>query len=799
MELINLYTNRILLIKILAMVLFHILLCVPLAAQVDTIHNLNIAAQSDGQNVSIRWVPSDDKTWMEANATGYELSRYTIVRNGNPVDVKKLESTKVVLNSSILPLTEAEWTSQFPNNDPANLASAALWGLDTTTVVSTNPTLADAVNNRDAMNTRFLLALLAAEQDFDVATGLGLAFVDVNTRPNSTYMYVLSLNSTQPEFDGLSTSINVEVSNIPILPSPIEVGGEGLDMACLIHWDIEAVKENYSTFNIERSIDGVNFTKINNTPFLYATGEGGETSVATYRDSLPDNTNTYYYRILGNTPFGTQGPPSAMVSVMGKPSRLNLNVTIDSVIQVNNSAIINWRVSDESLLTDVVNFYVYRSTKSDKGFEKIDNKAIPPNRVFRRDANAPKFAYYQVEAVDINDYSYLSNIVFYQEPDSIPPAIPTGITGEFLTSSLVKLDWDANSEEDFKGYRVFVSNKDESIYTQVTRNVVKEPSYTFEIDDSFLVDSIYFKVLSTDFNDNYSERSVCLPLARPDITPPSKPVLHKVTPTPAGIEVGFRFSSSADVDYHTLERKGATTGWETILNIPKSEQATYEVNLNPSAIAATCYIDTTVLGRVEYQYRFNAFDLNANVSTSKPVFVRPYDNGVRGYIENFVINVNCVPLDTVPNQGGFDLMNEILTGYFITDEIDIPLAAGLVTWNVITAADYTAIQAMTPLEAYQFLDFKKLEYWGAALLVISQLNWTYASLDQLKDFQIYRSAENSALMLYKTIGIEELDDFIYQDLDVKAGGRYFYQIIARHTDGGHSIPSKLLTVKVPNS
>ena len=351
-----------------------------------------------------------------------------------------------------------------------------------------------------------------------------------------------------------------------------------------------------------------------------------------------------------------------------------------------------------------------------------------------------------------------------------------------------------------KGYRVFLANKDESIYTQITSKPVEEASYTYEIDDSFLVDSIFFKVVATDQNDNYSERSVCLSLERPDVIPPSKPVLQKANPTPAGIEVGFKFSTSEDVDYHTLERqKVSSGGWETVLHIPKDEESNYSTNLTPNAITNTCYLDTTILDRAEYQFRLNAYDLNANVSTSKPVFVRPYDNGVRGYIEDFVINVSCFPTDSVPNQGGYDLLDEIFLNYFVTDEIDITLAAGLVVWNVITAAEYSDLQTMTDLEAYQFLDAKKIAIWGEQLIATSQLNWSYNVSDLIKDFQIFRSAENSALMLYKTIPIEDLEDYSYQDIDVKPGGRYFYQIIARHVDGGHSETSKLLTVKVPSS
>jgi len=762
---------------------------------------LKIAAQSNGNSVSLRWVPGDDKIWEEANAVGYKLIRYTLVSQGVPVPPESFQSTKLVLEESMMPLTESQWASQFSNNDAANLASAAVWGLDTTNVVSASPTLADAVNNREAMGTRFFLSLLSAERDYDVAQGLALAYVDNNVSPGDSLMYLVKLNSSLVEYENTNASIVVDVNTMPNLPSPTDLSTEGLDLSAMINWDIESIQEYYSTYDIERSTDNRTFVKVNNTPFLFASGEGNESSIATYKDEIPDNTTTFYYRVIGNTPFGTSGPPSQSVTVTGKPPRLNFNFTLDSAWQFDgNRVTVNWTVTDPSLLSSINGFNVYRSTKSNKDFVKLNAGLGASDRDFYPDRNPIKRAYYQIEAVDNNNYSYLSNIVFYQEPDSIPPAVPVGLSGGFLTSSLVQLEWTPNTEVDLKGYRVFVANKHESIYTQVTSKPVEEASYTFEIDETFLVDSIYFKVIATDQNDNYSERSICLPLERPDVVPPSKPVLHKANPTPAGIEVGFKFSSSPDVDYHTLERKKVSSGaWENVLNIPKNEESNYSTNLTPNSVTTTCYLDTTILDRAEYQFRFNAYDLNANVSTSKAVFVRPYDNGFRGNIEDFVINVNCFPTDSVTNQGGYDLLDTILTNYFITDEIDLALAAGLVAWNVITGAEYNTLQTMTDLEAYEFLDARKIATWGEQLIAISQLNWVYDVADLIKDFQIYRSAESSALMLYKTIPLDELEDYVYKDIDVKPGGRYFYQIIARHIDGGHSDPSKLLMVKVPNS
>jgi len=83
-------------------------------------------------------------------------------------------------------------------------------------------------------------------------------------------------------------------------------------------------------------------------------------------------------------------------------------------------------------------------------------------------------------------------------------------------------------------------------------------------------------MVAGDGHDNYSDFSTILALARPDIIPPSRPVLYKATPTPAGIELGWAFSSSDDLARHELQRKNINvTDWETVLTITPEQADNY--------------------------------------------------------------------------------------------------------------------------------------------------------------------------------------------------------------------------------
>jgi len=158
----------------------------------------------------------------------------------------------------------------------------------------------------------------------------------------------------------------------------------------------------------------------------------------------------------------------------------------------------------------------------------------------------------------------------------------------------------------------------------------------------------------------------------------------------------------------------------------------------------------------------------------------------------------------------------------------------LVAYNIITADEYNTLIDQTAYDIHVFLNDRKLEVWEGLIVATVDLSWTYTDLQQLKDFQIYRSAEGSAVMLYKTISVEEMPSttpvesqrdevststttpvesqrdevstsaatqhklFQYTDEDVFKDRRYFYQVMARHTDGGFSEISNPKMVKVPD-
>ena len=759
---------------------------------------LKLLAQPNAQadTMLLRWVVSDPTTWKDGVAKGYTLTRFTTHINGTPLSGTAIRDSVVELSNTLYPLSESTWDSQFPNNNFAKVAKGTLYETDSSTVISNPdaPKLADAVNTQTSEEARFLFALFAAEQDFEVAKGMALAYCDATVQAGHTYIYRLSINGTE-----LSTAISIAADNNLALPPIDSITAEGMDRAIALEWNTVNTEEYYSSYSVERSTDGVNFSSLSKLPFIFASDSEADPTTAVFRDSIPSNNTSYYYRVCGRTPFGTKGPPSPVVEAQGIPPRITpFFISIDSQQIGQNEVILHWETFDDALEPQMQGFNLYRSENTTSAFEPVnDNIIAASNRSFT-DSDPLPVGYYILEAVDENNYGYESSAVLVQLPDSIPPAIPTGLTGQFVSSDRVQLTWQANTEADFKGYRLFVANAKASNYIQITPQPVATEQFVYEIEPNFIVDSIYFKILSTDQRDNYSEKSACFALRRPDIVPPSTPVLQKVNPTPAGIELGWKFSSSTDVAYHILERKPINApGWATVLKIAKTEETQYQENLAPESIAATCFIDTTNLARRGYEYRFKAYDQDNNRSSSEVIAVRPFDNGQRGIIENFAAKAECLPVGTIDKQEGYDVLARILDEYQYGGIINQDSLLKLTMWQIISNEEYELLKEQDPYEAKVFLDKRKLEIWEGSIVAQVNLAWGYAEQEQLKDFQIYRSAEGSPIMLYKTLPLEIMTGYGFLDEDVQPNRRYYYQIIARHADGGFSEKSRTLMVKVP--
>lgn len=736
--------------------------------------SLHILGQYSEGKIQLRWIPSDHRTVLHMCEVGYSLERITLGDANGDYDFDQQHNSRVTLVENLKPLTSVEWDNKYgADHDVAMLSKKLLYDTSEDVMPSENPSFMDAVNNERLLESKHLFLMLAADRDFEVAQDLAFGFEDETVLPGFEYGY--TIRPTDLEADSGTKVGYFAVSTLEIIEYPrASINGYGQTNAVAISWDIENLSKHYSSYDIERSDNGILFEKVNPEPFVYMSSAKEVENQAFYKDSLPNNDDTFYYRVLGRTPFGTLGPASDTIEVKGIPPRLYTQFFIEEHEVSNGNALLKWEYLDDSYTDSIARFDVFTSRSATKNFVKVNDVAIPSDARSYLVQDMADVGYYKLLTTDTNGHEYESFSVLIQLPDTIPPAIPTGLIGEYRTDSDLFLEWEENTDEDLKGYRVFVCNDRNGQYIESTNYPLLTNKFTHFTDPKFAADSVFVKLVAVDNRDNHSEKSEAIGFARPDVIGPAAPVLAKAMPTPTGVELGWEYSKSDDVSLHIVQRKYASSGnWTDILEIPNDEQANYVTQ--GTGIGNTCYIDTSYGAVRPYDYRIIAIDDNDNKSMSKVVEVKPFSSGVGAEVTGFSL----------------DLEEE----------------------EVTANAEYQ--QAMINLQQAGYDVQAMRGVGGPPKSYDAVLTWRYDLDNTVQDFQILRGISGGPVQVFRTISLAEAlghengdaeifgtvgeTTLSFKDEELLKGKRYFYQIMARHTTGKTSQRSNTLSKKVPNN
>lgn len=774
---------------------------------------LNVLTQSDGTAIRIRWSINDYDIWRLANANGYKIRRTVYARDSTQLTLTEQLQNSVILAEDLRPLAEGNWAGQFTGDDRGIAAEQILYSDEWDIEVTGSPTFADAVQTQQMNENRLFFAHFLADQDFALAEGLALGFEDNTAIAGEEYVFTVLINNTSAENGRLAGSSFGDLSNQgEELLMPEELSVEGLDKKIIIGWSMEDIDQQYTSFDILRSTDGQNFTPANTAPFIFGTDDQADAKRAYFADSLGNN-GTYFYQVIGRTPFGIEGPPSETIEGTARPPRLTVQLFVDSLELDTAYAWLGWEGLNSAYTDSLTAFRLYRSLDIDGPYDLLTQTDLAPTARHYQDDAPLSSAYYILEAVDAYGHQYQSPPKFVQLPDLSPPIAPQGISG-VDEEGIVNLSWQANTEEDLEGYRIYRSFVRNGQFVLVSAGTIPENSYSDDLKTSVLTDSVYYRIQASDLRSNYSVYSPIIAVQRADITPPALPVLHKATPTPAGIALAWRYSSSDDVAYHELQRKPKDApGWEALLQIGNEERDQYVLE-DSSQITGICYLDESLLERREYDYQFVAFDEGGLAAGSEIVTVRPYDSGQRGSIENFQIQSACewVNVNSPIDLALKDKMDQVITEYEATNTIDVALRnstiMGLEMAGIIENTEMAAWQAYPDLQFYNEINTLHADYEAGATTQVCaiNLNWAYEMEASVTGFQIHRSRRGSRMKLYKTLPIDFFfangaptsgnQSFSFSDEEIETEIRYVYKIMAVHSDGGYSEVSRPLTLVV---
>lgn len=600
-----------------------LLLSTALSAQTpDTLRILARATPVSGSEIWVRWAPADIATWRFGNVHGYRVVRYATVKDGQVLTLEEYQGTETAFDPLYL-LTENEWEAMADTSDLAGIAAGSIYGDSLDLLPASGGTMLNVYNKSKELETRFGWSLFAADQDFNIAKAMGLGFADNTVQENWEYVYFVEPYELQGGEIVEKGFAQATAATPEPLPQPENLGYTPADRGALIQWD-PGISE-FSSFDIQRYDDeSDSFVKVNTSPVVYVAGSSaGSLGQASFFDSLADNSTTYIYRVVGRNPFGQMSPPSDTLHVKGQHPRLDFTWHIDTVMETEHYIDVAW-VFPAALESQITGFEVLRGDDTEGPFERISgaNPLGAGTRTFR-DNNPHPSNYYLLRTTDLNDYAYATFTHLGQLVDLTPPEAPLWVQGVCDASGLVHLNWAASTSADVMGYRVFTSNVQTGDFQQATSRWVADTFFNDVINLKTLTEQVWYGVKAIDRHQNQSAMSAPAMVQRPDIVPPSPPIITNHTASGNAVVFQFEMSSSSDVVKYIFERKlPGTPNWEALTSFPASAPQ-YQ------------YADASGDKRRWYEYRLLAEDEAKLRSSSVIVRTKKLDDGMRAPVQNF--------------------------------------------------------------------------------------------------------------------------------------------------------------------
>jgi fibronectin type 3 domain-containing protein len=378
--------------------------------------------------------------------------------------------------------------------------------------------------------------------------------------------------------------------------------------------------EDYAGFQVERSADSVNYTIVSQAPLISVASNSTGNNEIIYRDSLPENNRTYYYRARGITFFGSLSDPSNTISGKGRPA-FREYPHIDSTTIIGNKYVrLKFGMPAAFDAKQLKGYVILRGTEKKGKYLAITQGLLSREADHYTDEKPEIAAYYKICAINAYGDSSFSFSSYARLADDVPPLPPQELKGAIDTSGAVILQWKANTEPDLLGYRVFRCNTEKEQPVELTKTLFKEPKFSDRIELKTLTKSIYYTVRAVDKTYNNSAYSTFCSLKRPDKIAPAEPVFKKAACSDSSIQVMWIPSSSIDVTHYKLLRKVNGQIWSLV----KEWQAKDSLRM---------YTDTAIVIGNIYEYRLEISDETKNMSsaTSQPVsyfpsFARPIKN-----------------------------------------------------------------------------------------------------------------------------------------------------------------------------
>ncbi|MBC9932773.1 hypothetical protein [Chitinophaga qingshengii] len=587
---------------------------------------VQLIARAGSNSILLRWAATTPRAWKLCNQYGFELWRYTVVRAGKVLDQPEVRQ---VYAFPFKPKPLKEWEGPSQKDQYAAIIAQAIYGDKFEVTGGDDKGIAKLVNQSQELEQRFSFSLYAADHSFAAARLAGWGWEDVHVKPDEKYLYRIRplVPASKMKID--SGGVFIGLKDHQPLPAVTDLGALFGDRSVVLSWDYSLLTSYYVSWAIERSVDGKTFERVNRTPVTNFNNKDQRPSPRMYFiDSLRDNHTVYYYRVRGLSPFGEAGPPS--VEAKGKGRHVLAYVPNIRTRDVNEKGEMeltwDFEQAGDSLITG---FTLNQGLAADGPYVPVLERLAPASRKLVYD-KLEATNYFTITAIGKDGGASTSFPVLVQPVDSIPPAAPAGLKGSIDSTGAVTLTWDANTEKDLMGYKVFrASNWGEELSPLLDSIHLTSPLYHDTVVLKSLNSKVYYAVAALDKRYNQSPFSLVLELKKPDIVPPGAPVFSGYKISGDTVLLTWARSSDEDVALHLLYRRegvAATTQWQL---------------LKQFADTTSAFADTRVTGGKQYSYLILARDSSGLESKPlAPLTIHVPSNPNDYMVKNFTAYVN---------------------------------------------------------------------------------------------------------------------------------------------------------------
>lgn len=577
-------------------VILLLLLMVLAEVSAQNTNTISVLAKPKADGVWLRWAPPNPTVWQLGNKYGYMIERFTMLPNG---ELENLQGEKLT-TSPLKPLSLADLNALSASVREADVLAELIYDEDAAKPVKSGDPYAALERNQDNEN-KYGVALLVCDLSTDVAKAAGLFLSDTKAVQGKRYIYRVSLAHVPKGVQVAPGVIVLDVTEEKPMLAIKDLKAEFRDKQVSLSWSTLLHSGIYSSYKIEKSVDGKNFKAVSELPYVHMS-DSPENETAFFVDSLEQNSKTFYYRIAGMSPFGETGPPSNVVSGEGKDNLSGYLVIREGKVVADKKINVGWEFPVEAE-KQIKGFIVRRANKADGPYTDAHTQPLATTVRAFTDVTPYYNTYYIVVGVDKSGNEVTQSFPFLiQVEDNTPPVTPAGLKGSISKDGFVKLDWTANTDNDFLGYRVFKANAPTEEFVEVTRTLLFKPAYVDTIKVKVLNRKIYYRVVAVDRNYNNSEFSPILTLSKPDLVAPVEPIFTKAEIVNSTISLRWINSTSPDVAKVELIR------------LEKEDRINRVVKTWSGIKPEDTYVDLSPTPGKTYLYKVAVYDSSGNVT-----------------------------------------------------------------------------------------------------------------------------------------------------------------------------------------